>query len=66
MNKETKSQSKRILKHLQDGNMLTPRDAAELFDCWRLAARIHELREQGLDIVNVNRPGTYAEYMLFQ
>lgn len=35
---------------LQQGNKLTSLEALKLFGCMRLASRIHDLRERGLDI----------------
>ena len=61
------SQSKAILTYLQSGGKLTGIDALKLFQCFRLAARIHELKEQGHRITSskVTRNGkTYAEYKL--
>jgi hypothetical protein len=45
------TQAGRILRFLQDGHRLTPLDALELFGCFRLAARVHELRRGGWAIV---------------
>lgn len=44
------AQTAQILKHLQSGARLTPKDALHLFGCARLGARIFELRQQGYDI----------------
>ena len=41
------SQAKVILDHLLDGGSLTAIDALTKFGCFRLAARIHELRKEG-------------------
>jgi hypothetical protein len=40
------TQAGRILEHLRAGNRITALEALELFQCFRLAARIHELRAQ--------------------
>jgi len=45
------TQANRILRYLQAGHRLTPLDALELFGCFRLAARVHELRREGWQIV---------------
>lgn len=45
------SQANAILKHLQDGNGITPMDALNLCDCFRLSARIADLKKRGYDIV---------------
>lgn len=44
------SQNKRILESLQNGDKLTPLDALERFGCFRLGARVYDLRKQGHDI----------------
>ena len=44
------SQRLKIKKWLEDGKTLTPIDALERFGCFRLAARIDDLRRDGLDI----------------
>jgi len=44
------SQNARILTHLQAGHSLTPLGALEMFGCFRLAARVYDLRQAGHDI----------------
>lgn len=66
------SQNGMILAYLQNGHTLTQAEAISLFGCYRLGARIFEIREQGFDIrrsmeQNVNRFGEnvrYARYWL--
>lgn len=61
------TQTNQIKKHLEDGNSITPIDALQLFGCFRLSARIHDLRDSGMDIVtnNVNVNGkSFASYAL--
>jgi hypothetical protein len=41
------TQAGRILAYLRAGHRITALDALELFGCFRLAARIHELRQDG-------------------
>ena len=41
------TQAGRILAYLRAGHRITALDALELFGCFRLAARIHELRREG-------------------
>ncbi len=41
------SQNKQILTHLQAGGTLTPLDALYRYGCFRLAARINDLRRAG-------------------
>ena len=42
-----KTQSQRILEALQAGGKITPADALRRFRCFRLAARINDLRRAG-------------------
>ena len=44
------TQAGRILAHLRAGNRITALEALEKFQCFRLAARIHELRREGWQI----------------
>lgn len=44
------SQNKRILESLQGGEKITPLDALERFGCFRLGARVYDLRKAGHDI----------------
>ena len=48
--KQTTSQSAKVLYHLQNYGPLTAIEALELFACFRLAARINDLKEAGHDI----------------
>jgi hypothetical protein len=54
---ETTTQTQRsvILADLQKGNELTPKEALKWFDCFRLAARINELRKEGWPIITERR-----------
>lgn len=42
---ETKTQNQQILEHLQRGLSIAPMEALRKFNCMRLGARIHNLRE---------------------
>ena len=44
------SQSQQILAHLKAGNEITPMDALDLCGCFRLSARIADLRHDGWNI----------------
>lgn len=46
----TEAQNKQILKHLQDGNTLTGMEALNLFGCFRLPARILNIKQMGYAI----------------
>ena len=44
---ETLSQEKGILNYMKSGMGITPIDALDLFGCFRLSARISDLRKKG-------------------
>ena len=48
--KERLSQKKSIREHLDKYRGITPLVALKLYGCYRLAARIKELRMEGMDI----------------
>ena len=61
------SQNKQILNYLLSGKKLTPLTALNKFGCFRLSARILDLRKEGHNIIteNVTKQGkTFAEYSL--
>lgn len=61
------TQTEMIRAHLQSGRDLTPIDALNDYGCFRLAARIKELRNQGLPIETLTeqRDGkAWAKYRL--
>jgi len=41
-----KSQNKEIKKWLETGNSITPIEALNIFGCFRLGARIHDLKNK--------------------
>lgn len=57
------SQKARIKKYLQSGKSLTPMQALKKFGCFRISARVHELRKEGLNIVDVSKKN-YSQYKL--
>lgn len=64
------TQTKGILKLLKNGKSITALDALEQFQCFRLAARIADIRAQGYkvhtDMVQTRTGKTVASYsMLF-
>lgn len=46
-----KSQNERILKYLKTGATITPKEAIILFGCFRLAARIYDLKRMGDEVI---------------
>jgi hypothetical protein len=62
-----KTQNEMILAYLKKGKSITPIDALNKFGCFRLAARISDLRSDGLNIATkyVTKEGkNYASYKL--
>lgn len=62
-----KSQNEQILQHLKRGRKITPLDALNKFGCFRLAARISDLRKDGhiISTNNVTKEGkTFASYKM--
>lgn len=61
------SQNNEVLIYLQKHGSITPMDALREFGCFRLGARIWDLKQQGQDIRRVmeTRNGkTYARYFM--
>jgi len=57
------SQNKRIRAYLESGRKLTPLDALYQFGCFRLGARIYDLKRRGMlietDIIEITSPAVY-------
>jgi hypothetical protein len=67
MKNSNPSQAQIILDYLLSGEPITALEALEKFACFRLAARIHELRNDGHNIeeVTIKRNGkAYAQYFI--
>jgi hypothetical protein len=63
----TENQTTRILRHMKKGYAVTPLDALHRFGCFRLGARIWELRRDGYRINKqiVKRNGKHwARYVM--
>lgn len=65
-NTRKKSQKQQILDYMLDGNEITPIDALNKFGCFRLGARIADLKKDGYDIKTRIAKGdkNYAIYRL--
>jgi hypothetical protein len=60
-----KTQKQQIRAYLTKGKSITPIDALNKFGCFRLSARIADLRDEGLNIATkyVTKAGkTFASY----
>jgi hypothetical protein len=53
MTTRTGTQNAAILAHLRTSGSITPMDALRLYNCFRLAARIKDLRNDGHDVAMV-------------
>lgn len=65
----TDTQSSKILRYLMEHGSITGAEALNRFNCWRLSARIKDLRDAGVDITtirveNLGNSGTHAKYIL--
>lgn len=63
------TQCKQVLSHLQSGQSITPLEALNLYGVFRLASRIHDLRNKGFNIkvrrgVVTEKGKKIAEYYL--
>ena len=61
------SQADHIALFLESGHELTAIDALEMFGCFRLAARIKDLRQRGIQIETLDREANgkrFAAYRL--
>lgn len=61
------SQKEQIKKYLIAGNEITPIEALNRFGCFRLGARIYDLKREGMDIKTAmiyNGTKKYACYFL--
>ena len=59
--KPTKKQ--RVLRYLRGGTSLTPREAIDFFNAYRLAGIVHELNKEGYNIINL-RTSWHARYKM--
>ena len=63
------SHKRQILEYMMKYGSITQAEAVAQFDCYRLSARIAELRDMDIEIIttleeNKNRPGQHARYFL--
>ncbi len=62
-----KTQNEMILDHLRQHKSITPLEALRQYGCFRLGARIYELKQKGYDIVAKlarNKKKNFASYSL--
>jgi len=56
-----RTQAQQILEHMENVGPITPLDALRLFGCFRLSARIKDLRDKGHIINTVHKTVTNAD-----
>lgn len=69
-NEQTRTHKAQILAYLQSGKSITPIDALQLFGCFRLGARIYDLRKSGVEILmerrkSVNQNGHRVSFAMY-
>lgn len=60
------TQTEAIRAHLLTGAGITPLQALDQYGCFRLAARIDELRREGMDIETVNEMRNGKKFARYQ
>lgn len=63
---EHDAQREAVLRYLKKHHEITPMKALMELNIYRLGARIFELREKGHHILNKEKPGKMAHYVLLQ
>jgi len=61
------TQREQILAHLRQHGEITPLEALQQYGCYRLGARIYDLRQEGHDIKDVGQRANgkrWARYVL--
>ena len=56
------TQNELIKQALERGETLTPLDALDRFGCFRLGARIYDLKKEGMAIQSTRHKDGYAMY----
>jgi len=65
----TESQLKTLRKHLESGKSIAPLQALNRFGIYRLASRVNDLRNEGMNISTTmiyENPVRYAKYKLIK
>jgi hypothetical protein len=62
---DTTSQCNSILKYLKSGSKISGIDALELFGCFRLPARIHDLKKRGFHILGAMEQRGNKKYKVY-
>ena len=61
--KSARTQCAQIKKWLEEGKSITSLEALEMFGCFRLASRVFDLRERGLDITTTKIKTESGKYV---
>lgn len=59
------TQNEEILKALRNGDILTSIDALNQFGCFRLAARVKDLRDEGHNVKTIMRERNGKRYAAY-
>lgn len=51
------TQNERLLKWLESGRTITPREADDMWGCTRLGARVYDLKQMGHHIISEREDG---------
>lgn len=62
--RQKRTQAQLTLEYMARYGSITQQEAIEAFDCYRLAARIADLRRAGFAIITGKAKGPWAEYRL--
>lgn len=62
--RQKKTHAQLALEYMARYGSITQQEAIEGFDCYRLAARIADLRKAGFEIITAKTKGPWAEYRL--
>ena len=71
MTQQLDKQCALIRAHLEAGKTISQREAIEQYGCYRLGARIYDLRREGMDILTttsecVNRYGKKSRFAVYK
>lgn len=60
-------QAQKVLKHLKRKKSITPLEAIGVYGIYRLAARIHELRQAGIAVITqMNKDEQFRPYARYR
>jgi hypothetical protein len=60
---KTLTKIEKVKRWLESGKALTQQQAIDHFNYYRLADAIHKLRDRGMWIIDIGKPGQYSKYL---